>query len=50
MKKVYMPSSQTRKRDENIQNNEVIKIKKELLSEIMETSYNSSNIDKSYNV
>ena len=45
-----MPSSQTRNRDENIQNNEVIEIKQDLLSEIMKTSYNSSNIHKSYHV
>ena len=50
MKKVIMSSSQTRNRDENIQNNEVIEIKQDLLSEIMKTSYNSSNIDKPYHV
>ena len=50
MKKVIMSSSQTRNRDENIQNNEVIEIKQDLLSEIMKTSYNSSNINKSYHV
>ena len=50
MKKVIMSSSQTRNRDENIQNNEVIEIKQDLLSEIMKTSYNLSNINKSYHV